>query len=296
MNITAQMVKTLREKTDAPMMECKKALIEAQADMERAEEILRIRLGVKAGKSSSRVAAEGAVGLFLDDVSQTACLLEINSETDFVAKNPEFIDFVNQVAEAVLAADVKEVDDIAALPLSAATVEEARVALSGKMGENLKIRRFEKINAVGKLAAYVHAGAKIGVLVDISGANEDLAKDIAMHIAAAKPLVIDESSISKEALDAEHRVAIEKAKEANKPESIIEKIADGAVKKFINEVTLLGQVFVKAEDGKQTVRSLLSSKSAKINRFVCFVVGEGLEKRQDDFAAEVAAQAASAKK
>jgi elongation factor Ts len=294
--ITASMVKELREKTDAPMMECKKALAEAGGDMAKAEEILRVKLGNKATKAATRIAAEGVVGMYLSADRKLGAMVEVNCETDFVAKNEEFLALAQQCAELVATRNPADVAALAALPLGAATVEATRTALVGKIGENMTLRRFVRMEAKGALAAYVHGGSKIGVLVDVSGGDERLGKDLAMHIAASKPKALDASGVPTELIDTERRIAIEKAREAGKPENMLEKIADGAVQKFLKEVTLLGQVFVKAEDGKQTVEQLLKSKGAAVHAFALYIVGEGIEKKQSDFAAEVAAQAAAAKK
>ena len=292
--ITAGMVKELREKTDAPMMECKKALTEAAGDLAKAEEILRVKLGNKASKAAARVTAEGIVGLHLSADGKLASLIEVNCETDFVAKNDEFLALVNGCAKLVAENNPADVAALSALPMGEGTVESTRAALVGKIGENMTIRRFVRIAAEGKVASYVHGGSKIGVLVDVVGGDEGLAKDLAMHIAASKPKSLDSTGVATELIDAERRVAIEKAREAGKPEAMIEKIADGSVQKFLKDVTLLGQVFVKAEDGKQTIEQLLKAKSARIASFTLYVVGEGIEKKTTDFAAEVAAQAAAA--
>lgn len=292
--ITASMVAELRGKTDAPMMECKKALTEADGDMVKAEEILRVKLGNKASKAAARVTAEGIVGTFISADGKLASIVEVNCETDFVAKNDDFLAFTKAVAELIASANPADVAALSALPLQGSTVEAVRTALVGKIGENLSIRRFERVEAKGKVAAYIHGGAKIGVLVDLVGGEEQLAKDIAMHIAASKPKSLDSSGVDAALIESERRVAIEKAKEAGKPEAMIEKIAEGSVQKFLKDVTLLGQVFVKAEDGKQTIEQLLKAKSASIAGFTLFLVGEGIEKKVTDFAAEVAAQAAAA--
>jgi elongation factor Ts len=286
--ITASMVKELRERTDAPMMDCKKALTEAEGDMTRAEEILRVRFGNKASKAAGRVAAEGTVGISIAADGKTGAMIEVNSETDFCAKNEDFLKFVSELAGVVAANNAADIEAVGALAMRGATVEETRAQLVGKIGENITPRRFVKINAAGKLSSYVH-GAKIGVLVDLVGGDEALAKDIAMHIAAAKPKSLDASGISQELIDAERRVAIEKAKEAGKPEAMLEKIADGTVAKFLKEVTLLSQVFVK--DDKFTIESLLKSKNASVASFTMYTVGEGIEKVVVDYAAEVAAAA-----
>jgi elongation factor Ts len=286
--ITAGMVKELRERTDAPMMDCKKALTEAEGDMTRAEEILRVRFGNKASKAAGRVAAEGTVGVSISADGKTGSMIEVNSETDFCAKNEDFLKFVGELAGIVAASNAADIEAVSALPMRGATVEETRAQLVGKIGENITPRRFVKLNAQGKLASYVH-GSKIGVILDLVGGDEALAKDIAMHIAAAKPKSLDASGIDASLIEAERRVAIEKAKEAGKPDAMLDKIADGTVQKFLKEVTLLSQVFVK--DDKFTIESLLKSKNASIASFTMYTVGEGIEKAVVDYAAEVAAAA-----
>ena len=286
--ITAGMVKELRERTDAPMMDCKKALSEADGDMTRAEEILRVRFGNKASKAAGRVAAEGTVGISISADGKTGAMVEVNSETDFCAKNEDFLKFVNELAGVIAASNATDIEAVAKLPMSGATVEETRAQLVGKIGENITPRRFVRPTAQGKLASYVH-GSKIGVLVDLVGGDDALAKDIAMHIAAAKPKSLDASGIDASLIEAERRVAIEKAKEAGKPDAMLEKIADGTVQKFLKEVTLLSQVFVK--DDKLTIEQLLKSKGASVASFTMYTVGEGIEKVVVDYAAEVAAAA-----
>ncbi|MEY3651302.1 MAG: hypothetical protein RLZZ351_667 [Pseudomonadota bacterium] len=286
--ITASMVKELRERTDAPMMDCKKALSEADGDMTRAEEILRVRFGNKASKAAGRVAAEGTVGVSISADGKTGAIIEVNSETDFCAKNDDFLKFVNDLAVAVEKNNPANIEAVAALPMGSGTAEDMRTQLVGKIGENITPRRFVRLAAQGKLASYVH-GSKIGVLVDLVGGDDALAKDIAMHIAAAKPKSLDASGVDAALIEAERRVAIEKAKEAGKPEAMLEKIADGTVQKFLKEVTLLNQVFVK--DDKVTIEQLLKSKGASVASFTMYTVGEGIEKVVTDFAAEVAAAA-----
>jgi elongation factor Ts len=292
--ITASMVSELRGKTDAPMMECKKALTEADGDMAKAEEILRVKLGNKATKAATRVAAEGVVGLYLSADGKLGALVEVNSETDFVAKNDEFIALAKGCAELVATRNPADVAALSTLPMGDGTVETTRTALVGKIGENMALRRFARMEASGRLTSYVHGGSKIGVLVDVTGGDEQLGKDLAMHIAASKPNSLDASGVPADLLDTERRIAVEKAREAGKPEAMLEKIAEGTVQKYLKDVTLLGQVFVKAEDGKQTIEQLLKAKGATVAGFTLFVVGEGIEKKVDDFAAEVAAQAAAA--
>ena len=294
--ITASMVAELRGKTDAPMMECKKALTEADGDMAKAEEILRVKLGNKASKAATRITAEGVVGLYLAGDGTLGAMVEVNSETDFVAKNDEFIALAKGCAELVATRNPADVAALSALPMGEGTVETTRTALVGKIGENMTIRRFVRMEAKGRLTSYVHGGAKIGVVIDLVGGDEQLGKDLAMHIAASKPQSLDASGVSAELLETERRIAIEKAREAGKPEAMLEKIADGTVQKYLKDVTLLGQVFVKAEDGKQTIEQLLKAKGATVAGFTLYVVGEGIQKKVDDFAAEVAAQAAAAAK
>jgi elongation factor Ts len=290
--ITASMVKDLREKTDAPMMECKKALTEAGGDMAKAEEILRVKLGNKASKAASRVTAEGIVGVYISADGKLGSLIEVNCETDFVAKNDDFLALAKKLAELVAVKNPADVAALSALDLNGATVEATRTALVGKIGENLSIRRFTRIAAAGKVVSYVHGGSKIGVLVDLVGGDDAFGRDVAMHIAANKPKSLDSTGVSADLIENERRIAIEKAREAGKPEAMLEKIAEGTVQKFLKEVTLLGQPFVK--DDKQTVEQVLKGKGAKVASFALYIVGEGIEKKVTDFAAEVAAQAAAA--
>ena len=291
--ITAAMVKELRVKTDAPMMECKKALTEADGNMEQAEEILRVKLGNKATKAASRITADGVVAIYIDEPGKIGAIVELNSETDFVAKNADFIAFANDIAKLVAENKPADVAALSALPLNGSTVDEVRKGLIGKIGENISIRRFQIIEGKGKLSTYIHGGAKIGVIVDVVGGNDEVAHDVAMHIAASKPKALDKDGVDQNLIETERRVAIEKARENGKPEHLIEKIAEGSVNKFLKEVTLLSQPFVK--DDSKSVGELLKSNGATVSAFALFVVGEGLEKRNDDFAAEVAAQAADAR-
>ena len=286
--ITASMVKELRERTDAPMMDCKKALSEAEGDMARAEEILRVRFGNKASKAAGRVAAEGTVGVSISADGKTGAMIEVNSETDFCAKNDDFLAYVRELAVVVEKNNPADIEAVAALPMNGSTAEEVRTQLVGKIGENITPRRFVRSSAQGKLASYVH-GSKIGVIVDVVGGDDTLGKDIAMHIAAAKPKSLDASGVDAALIEAERRVAIEKAKESGKPDAMLEKIADGTVQKFLKEVTLLSQNFVK--DDKVTIEQLLKSKGASVASFTMYTVGEGIEKVVTDFAAEVAAAA-----
>lgn len=291
--ITAAMVKELRVKTDAPMMECKKALTEADGNMEQAEEILRVKLGNKATKAASRITADGVVAIYIDEPGKIGAIVELNSETDFVAKNADFIAFANDIAKLVAENKPADVAALSALPLNGSTVDEVRKGLIGKIGENISIRRFQIIEGKGKLSTYIHGGAKIGVIVDVVGGNDEVAHDVAMHIAASKPKALDKDGVDQNLIETERRVAIEKARENGKPEHLIEKIAEGSVNKFLKEVSLLSQPFVK--DDSKSVGELLKSNGATVSAFALFVVGEGLEKRNDDFAAEVAAQAAAAR-
>lgn len=291
--ITAAMVKELRVKTDAPMMECKKALTEADGNMEQAEEILRVKLGNKATKAASRITADGVVAIYIDEPGKIGAIVELNSETDFVAKNADFIAFANDIAKLVAENKPADVAALSALPLNGSTVDEVRKGLIGKIGENISIRRFQIIEGKGKLSTYIHGGAKIGVIVDVVGGNDEVAHDVAMHIAASKPKALDKDGVDQNLIETERRVAVEKARENGKPEHLIEKIAEGSVNKFLKEVTLLSQPFVK--DDSKSVGELLKSNGATVSAFALFVVGEGLEKRNDDFAAEVAAQAAAAR-
>jgi elongation factor Ts len=291
-DITAGMVRELREKTDAPMMECKKALTEAAGDMGKAEEILRIKLGNKASKAAGRVAAEGVVAIYVAQDGKTGAIVEVNSETDFVAKNDEFRAFADALAKLVAERNPADVDAVSSLPLDGTSVEERRKALVGKIGENMSVRRFRRFDAQGRLASYIHGGSKIGVLVDVVGGDDTLGKDIAMHIAATKPKGLSEKDVSPDEIQKERNIASAKAAESGKPANIVEKMVEGAVAKFLKEVTLLGQPFVKND--KQTIEALLKSKSASVAAFALYVVGEGIEKKKDDFAAEVAAQVGQA--
>ena len=292
--ITASMVAELRAKTDAPMMECKKALTEAEGNMEKAEEILRVKLGNKAGKAASRVTAEGVISSFID--GNTGALVEINCETDFVSKNDLFLAFCNQVAELVVKHNPADVAAIGELPLTlesfGPTVEEVRKGLIGKIGENMSIRRFKRYADGGQLAAYLH-GVRIGVMVEFDG-ELTAAKDTAMHIAAMKPVSLSSADVPAELVAKERSVAEAKAAESGKPAEIAAKMIEGSIQKYLKEVSLLDQVFVKAADGKQTVAAYLKSANTTVKGFTMFVVGEGIEKKVDDFAAEVAAQVAAA--
>ncbi|MBI2958882.1 MAG: elongation factor Ts [Betaproteobacteria bacterium] len=290
--ITAGMVRALRDKTDAPMMECKKALAEADGDLAKAEDILRVKLGNKATRAAARVAAEGVVAVHVSADVKLGAIVELNSETDFVARNADFIAFAGSLAELVARGNPADLAALGALAHGSTTVEEARRALIGRIGENMSIRRFARIEAKGRLAHYVHGGAKIGALVDYSGGDDQLGRDLAMHIAAAKPVSLSKEEVPAELVQKERDIASAKAAESGKPANIAEKMVEGSVQKFLKEVTLLGQPFVK--DDKQSVEALLKAKGAKVSRFVLYVVGEGIEKKSSDFAAEVMAQAGAA--
>ncbi|MDN3923042.1 translation elongation factor Ts [Roseateles violae] len=293
--ITASMVGELRARTDAPMMECKKALTEADGDLGRAEEILRVKLGNKAGKAASRVTAEGVVAAAV--VGTAGALLEVNCETDFVSKNDAFLAFTNACAQLIAEKNPADVVALSALPLSqegfGPTVEDVRKGLIGKIGENMTIRRFQRYASGAKLASYLH-GTRIGVMVEFDG-DEVAAKDVAMHVAAMKPVALSSADVSAELVEKERKIATEKAAESGKPADIVAKMVEGSVQKFLKEVSLLDQVFVKAADGKQTVGAMLKDKATTVKSFTLYVVGEGIEKKVDDFAAEVAAQVAAAK-
>ena len=288
--ITAALVGELRAKTDAPMMECKKALTEAEGDMVRAEEILRVKLGSKASKASSRITAEGVVATYI--AGGVGALVEINCETDFVTKNDEFIALANEIAKLVAEKNPTDLAVLAALPLDGKTVEEKRTELVGRIGENMSIRRFARFETAGKLVSYLH-GTRIGVVVEFDGADEQVGKDVAMHIAAMKPVALSSDQVPADLIEKERSVAVLKAAESGKPADIVAKMVEGSVQKYLKEVSLLNQSFVKND--KQTVEQMLKSTSTVVKAFSMFVVGEGIEKKQDDFAAEVAAQVAAAK-
>jgi len=254
--------------------------------MKKAEELLRIKSGAKASKAAGRIAAEGVVGVFVAPDAKTAAMVEVNCETDFVAKGDEFKAFANGVAKLVAGSNPADVAALSALDLSGKSVEATREAMIQKIGENMSIRRFVRMQAAGKIAAYVH-GVKIGVLVDYAG-DEQLGKDLAMHVAALKPVAVAKDKVASELIERERTIAAARAAESGKPANIVEKMVEGAVAKYLAEVTLLGQPFVKG-DGKQTVEQLLKGSNAKVNAFTLYIVGEGIEKKKDDFAAEVAA-------
>ncbi len=289
--ITASMVAELRAKTDAPMMECKKALTEAEGDFAKAEELLRVKLGSKASKAAARVTAEGIVSNFIDGT--TGALIELNCETDFVGKNDDFLAFGKTLAELVAKQNPADVAALSALEINGATVEATRAALIGKIGENMTIRRFKRFSGDNKLAAYLH-GSRIGVVVEFTG-DDVAAKDVAMHIAAMKPVSLSSADVPAELIEVERSVATAKAAESGKPADIAAKMIEGAVQKYIKEVSLFNQVFVKAADGKQTVEQYLKAANTVVKGFTMYTVGEGIEKKQEDFAAEVAATLAAAK-
>jgi elongation factor Ts len=291
--ISASMVAELRAKTDAPMMECKKALTEAEGDMDKAEELLRVKLGSKAGKAASRITAEGVVAASVEGT--TGALIEVNCETDFVSKNDAFLGFVKAAAQLVAKHNPADVAALSALPYTqdgfGPTIEDVRKGLIGKIGENMTIRRFRRYAGGAKLASYLH-GTRIGVLVEYEG-NEVAAKDVAMHVAAMKPVSLSAAEVPAALIDKERSIATQKAAESGKPADIVAKMVEGTVQKYLKEVSLLNQAFVKND--KQTVEQMLKATQTKVLGFTLYVVGEGIEKRVDDFAAEVAAQVAAAK-
>jgi elongation factor Ts len=288
--ITAAMVGELRAKTDAPMMECKKALTEADGDMARAEEILRVKLGSKATKAASRVTAEGVIAIHVS--GNVGAIVEVNCETDFVTKNDDFIALANTAARLVAEKNPADVAALSALPLEGKTLDEVRAALVGKIGENMSFRRFKRYETGAKLASYLH-GTRIGVLVEYEGADEQIGKDVAMHIAAMKPVSLASADVPADLIEKERSIAAQKAAESGKPADIVAKMVEGSVQKYLKEVSLLNQPFVKND--KQTVEQMLKATNATVKAFTLYVVGEGIEKKQDDFAAEVAAQVAAAK-
>ncbi|CAM8391606.1 Tsf Translation elongation factor Ts [Candidatus Methylopumilus planktonicus] len=286
--ITASMVKDLRDRTDAPMMDCKKALTEADGDSVRAEEILRVRFGNKASKAAGRLAAEGVVIAFVAKDGKTGTLLEVNSETDFCAKNEDFLKYTNELVSTINEKNPANIEALSSLNMASGNAEEVRTQLVGKIGENITPRRFVRYQTTGQIFSYIHSG-RIGVLLDLQGGDEALGKDLAMHIAANKPKALNASGIDGALIEVEKRVAIEKAKEAGKPEAMLEKIAEGTVQKFLKEVTLLNQPFVK--DDKVSVEQLLKANNATVTAFSIYSVAEGIEKAVVDYAAEVAAAA-----
>jgi len=289
-DISASMVMDLRQRTGLGMMECKKALTEAAGDLAKAEELLRIRSGAKASKAADRIAAEGVIGLHVAQNGAAAAIVEVNCETDFVAKNDDFKAFASEIAKVVARDNPADLDALGNAKLTSGdTVEARRVALVQKIGENITLRRFARREAKGRIGSYVH-GTRIGVIVDITGGPDTLGKDLAMHIAASKPLAVRKEDVPAEIVTKERTIAAARAAESGKPPNIVEKMIEGAVAKYLAEVTLLAQPFVKG-DGKETVGDLVKAQGATVNDFVLFVVGEGIARKKDDFAAEVAAMA-----
>ena len=286
MSIPASMVKELRERTGAGMMECKKALVETNGNMEEAVEFLRKSGQANADKKSSRIAADGRIAVAAD--GNRAAIAEINSETDFVAKDENFVSFAEAVAEAALASSVDDVDSLSSLTFAdGRMVETARTELVAKVGENISVRRFTRVEAADHLGNYTH-GARIGALVSMSGGNAELARDVAMHIAATNPLCVDKDDVPAATLERERRIFAEQAAESGKPPEIVEKIVTGRVAKFLKEITLLGQSFVKDPD--VSVGELLHDADAAVTGFVRYEVGEGIEKKKENFAEEVMSQ------
>ena len=289
--ISAGKVKELRELTGLPMMECKKALSETGGDLRKAEELLRIKSGAKASKAAGRIAAEGVIGAWLSADGKVGALVELNCETDFVAKNDDFVGFAKSLAEIVVARNPKDVQELSSLDLLGAKVEQRRQALIQKISENISIRRFRRMKAVGNLALYLHGTNKIGVLIDFEGPDE-VGKDLAMHVAFFKPAYLTKKDVPADIVTRERDIQIARARESGKPAEIAAKMVEGAVNKFLAEITLLGQPFVK--DDKRSVEKVLAGKKAKVNGYAFLVVGEGIEKKLGDFAAEVMAQAGKA--
>jgi elongation factor Ts len=289
--VTAALVKELRELTGLGMMECKKALEEALGDIKKAEELLRIKSGAKASKAAGRVAADGAIGSYLSPDSKLGALVEVNAETDFVAKNPDFTAFASGVAKLVAEQNPADVAALSNLKFGGETVESARQKLVQKIGENITVRRFERVQAGGRLVQYVHPGAKIAVIVDLEGPDA-IARDVAMHIAFAKPRFLSRNEVDPDLIAAERKILEARAKDSGKPPEIVAKMVEGGINKFLAEITLLGQPFVK--DDKQTVEKMLAAQKAKLSGYRFLVVGQGIEKKQSDFAAEVAAMTKNA--
>ncbi len=285
--ISAGLVKALRERTGLGMMECKKALAEAAGNLEKAEELLRIRSGAKASKAAGRIAAEGMIGAFLSPDAKRGALVELNCETDFVAKNEDFIAFAKRLAELVAREAPEDVDALAKLPIDDTNVEARRQALVQKIGENISVRRFQRMETTGRLALYVHNN-RIGVMVEFEG-PEEVGKDVAMHVAFAKPQHLRKTDVPGDVVERERQILTARAKESGKPAEIVAKMVEGGINKFLAEITLLGQPFIK--DDKQTVEKMVKAREAELRGFGFLVVGEGLEKRATDFAAEVMAQA-----
>jgi elongation factor Ts len=292
-DITAGMVKELREITGLGMMECKKALTETGGDMKAAEDLLRVKSGAKASKAAGRIAADGMISAFIASDAKSGALVEVNCETDFVAKNEDFINFARDLARVATINSLADTEGLASATLETGqSVDEFRKALIMKLGENISVRRFVRYAAQGRLSSYLH-GAKIGVMIDYSGGDEALGRDLAMHIAASKPICVSREQVSPELLERERQVYAAQAAESGKSGDIVTKMVEGRIAKYLAEVTLLGQPFVKDPD--QTVEKLLTAKSAKVHAFTLFVLGEGIEKKSGDFAAEVMAQVNQAK-
>jgi elongation factor Ts len=289
--ISAALVKELRERTGLGMMECKKALSEAGGDIDKAEELLRVKGSAKANKAASRIAAEGVIGAWMSADARVGALVELNSETDFVAKNEDFVAFAGSLAEIVATRAPKDTQELSSIDLQGSRIEARRQALVQKIGENISIRRFERLQAKGRLAQYLH-GTRIGVLVDFEG-PEEVGKDLGMHIAFARPRHLSKGEVPHDVVSQERRIQEARAKESGKPAEIATKMVEGALNKFLGEITLLGQPFVK--DDKQTVEKYLAARKARVNGYAFFVVGEGIEKKSTDFAAEVMAQAGTAR-
>ena len=294
-DISASMVMELRQRTGLGMMECKKALTEAEGDLVKAEELMRIKSGAKASKAAGRVAAEGIVGAFVAPDAKTGAMIEVNCETDFVSRNDDFIGFAKKLAQLVAQQKPADVTALAALPLDGGTVESVRQALVQRLGENISLRRFERFATTGRIAQYLHGGGRIGVTVEFDGADDAVGRDIAMHVAAGaapgaiRPVAVSRNEVAPDLIEKERTIYTAQAAESGKPADIVAKMVEGRVNKFLAEVTLLGQPFVKNPD--ETVEKYLKSKSATVKSFALYVVGEGIEKKKDDFAAEVAAMA-----
>jgi len=289
MAITAAQVKELREMTGLGMMECKQALVEADGNQELAVDILRKKAGAKVDKKASRIATDGAIAIATTGDNKTGAIVEVNSETDFVAKGDEFLGFSADIARCACDNNPADVDALMALaaPSGSGTLGEVRQALVSKLGENMNVRRFARIESTGTIGSYIH-GRKIGVMVELEGGNEELARDIAMHVAASKPDFVSKDEVPDEVINKEKEILTEQAKNEGKPDDIVEKMIVGRINKFLNEICLLGQPFVKDPD--TTVEKLLKASNATVKQFIRYEVGEGMEKKNEDFAAEVMAQ------
>ena len=294
--ITASMVMDLRSRTGLPMMECKKALAETGGDAAKAEELLRVRSGARASKAADRIAAEGVIGAFVAADGRTGAMVEVNCETDFVARNADFVAFARKLAQVVAEKNPADAASLSASALDGGTVESARQALVQKIGENVSIRRFVRISTPGRLAQYLHGGGRIGVTVAYEGGDEQTGKDIAMHVAASvasvRPVCVARDQVPKDLIERERAIYAAQAAESGKPADIVAKMVDGRINKFLSEVTLLGQPFVKNPD--LSIEKYLKTKGASVTGFELYVVGEGIDKKRDDFAAEVAAMARTA--